>query len=304
MLEGDANLQLYIFDPEGKTPPRKLAGQDPSVRNYGSSWSPDGKQIVLAYWPGNPVQNNAESPAQTSRAVPYTRIAILPAEISPTASSGNTDGPFVLDIKPFYHVLANHPAGILESFVGRPVIDGLPFEIGGQAFLYSQTVADRGEMDLPDTFKGIRVGRKFDELHLIHHTRWPDAEGQTVAYMCLNYADGTKCILPIRYGVHVRDWYRLPSEEKELLTDPDTKICWRRPPVQYKAPVRVFKSKLTNPSPQKVVETIDVVSARAWRHIRCWPRPLPIAIRPARLRRRPPTMNRNANSMANWSSVS
>ena len=126
----------------------------------------------MAYWPGNPVQNNVESPAQTSRAVPYTRIAI-PAETSPTAPSGNTDGPLVLDIKPFYHVLANHPAGILDSLVGRPVIDGLPFEIGGQAFLYSQTVADRGEMDLPDTFKGIPVGRKFDELHLIHHTRWP-----------------------------------------------------------------------------------------------------------------------------------
>jgi len=58
------------------------------------------------------------------------------------------------------------------------------------------------------------------------------------------------------------DWYRLPSEEKELLTDPDTKICWRRPPVQYKSPIRLFKSKLTNPSPEKVVESMDVVSAR------------------------------------------
>jgi uncharacterized protein (TIGR03067 family) len=55
-MRGDVNLQLYILDPEGKTPPKKLAGQNPSVRNYGSSWSPDGKKIVLTFWPGHPAE--------------------------------------------------------------------------------------------------------------------------------------------------------------------------------------------------------------------------------------------------------
>jgi uncharacterized protein (TIGR03067 family) len=61
LMEGDANLQLFLLDPEGKTPPQKLAGQDPSVRNYGSSWSPDGKKIVISFWPGNTVEGNSQS---------------------------------------------------------------------------------------------------------------------------------------------------------------------------------------------------------------------------------------------------
>jgi uncharacterized protein (TIGR03067 family) len=51
-MEGNTNLQLYFLDPDAKTPPRKLAGLDPSVRYYGSSWSADGKKIVLVFWPG------------------------------------------------------------------------------------------------------------------------------------------------------------------------------------------------------------------------------------------------------------
>lgn len=49
-MDKDSNLQLYIFDPEGKNPPKILPGQNPIHRFYGSSWSPDGKNIVLSYW--------------------------------------------------------------------------------------------------------------------------------------------------------------------------------------------------------------------------------------------------------------
>jgi hypothetical protein len=262
VMDGDDNRQLYLLDVDGKESLQKLAGQDPSRNNILSCWSPDGKKIVFTSAPPKPVQNNVKAIVRYAAAAPYTANA-KPADRSSAASgSGNTQQPLVLDISRYYHVQADNPADVLKAFFGRQVIDGLPFEVGGQALLYGQTVADRREMELPDTFKTIRIGRKFDELHLIHHTRWPDAEGQTMAYICLNYTDGTKCILPIRYGAQVRDWYRLPSEEKELLTDPNTKICWRRPPVQFKAPVRLFKSILTNPSPEKVVETMDVVSAR------------------------------------------
>jgi uncharacterized protein (TIGR03067 family) len=189
-----------------------------------------------------------------------------PPNISPPAQARKQrvlQEPLTLDIARFYRE-DKYSASILKSFSGRQVIDGLPFESGGLAFLYGQTATDRHpQRSLPDTLQGIRIDRTLDELHLIHQTRWPDVEGETVAYVCLNYADGTKSILPIRYGAHVRDWEYLPSYEKDLPTDPDTKICWRRPPVMYKAPVRLFKSKLINPSPQKVVETMDVVSARS-----------------------------------------
>ena len=128
---------------------------------------------------------------------------------------------------------------------------------------YGKTPEAHGDAAYPFTHKGIRIGRKFDYLYLIHHAAWPDAEGATIAYVVLNYADGTEHIIPIRYGVHVRDWFNLPSYEKETITDPDTTICWRRDPVTYKAPIRLFESRFENPSPEKDVASMDVVSARS-----------------------------------------
>jgi beta-lactamase regulating signal transducer with metallopeptidase domain len=149
----------------------------------------------------------------------------------------------------------------LESYAGRQTIDGLPFEVRCQIFLFGQTYASRGRV-LPEVLKGIRIGRTFDELHLIHHTSWPGVDGETVANIELRYADGTKASLPIRYGLQILDWFYLPSFEQETPTDADTKVCWRHAPLQYKAPVRLFKTKLLNPCPAKVVQTMDVVSAR------------------------------------------
>jgi len=179
------------------------------------------------------------------------------------AAAAGASEPMTLDIAPFYRPLpAQFPRDILKSFFGRPVIDGVPFDAGGQAFLWGQAVAERREMDLPNAFEGIRIGRTFDELHLVHHTRWLDVEGQTVASVCLNYADGSKYVTPLRYGVHVRNWYRLPSEESAATTDPDTRVCWRRPAVQVKSPIRLYKTTLANPSPKKVVNTMDIISGR------------------------------------------
>lgn len=179
--------------------------------------------------------------------------------VAPVHASEKDSG--VLDLSKFY-LQPNRSMPQLKSFTGRQVIDGQPFQIDGQIRIYGRTPAIHGEGTYPYTLKGIEIGRKFEDLHLIHHTTWPDVQGQTVAYVCLNYANGTVHIFPIRYGVHVRDWRNLPSYEKETPTDPDTTICWRRAPVVYKAPMRIFKSRLVNPSPDEVVDTMTIVSAR------------------------------------------
>jgi hypothetical protein len=168
--------------------------------------------------------------------------------------------PLMLDLAKFFYEPNLKLDGKFEALMGRHVFDGLPFEIGGQVRVYGKTPCSRGQK-LQDAQKGIRIGRTFDELYLVHHTTWPDADGQKVAFICLNYDDGTDYVFSIRYGVHVRDWYNLPSYEKEVVSDPNTTICWRNPPVQYKAPLRIFKTKVVNPFPKKVVDTMDIVSA-------------------------------------------
>jgi hypothetical protein len=73
----------------------------------------------------------------------------------------------------------------------------------------------------------IKVGRTFDELHLLHAAHWSDMEGKAIARLQLNYSDGTRRTMDLGYGVHVRDWQRLHSEEREAVTDPSTKVIWR-----------------------------------------------------------------------------
>lgn len=186
--------------------------------------------------------------------------------VAPPLSVADTNA-LVLDIARFYRtrfVIENQTNATFQSIVGRQVIDGLPFEIGGQAMLYGQS-ADRAGGRFPEAFDGIRVGRRFDELHLIHHTLYQDAQGQTVALIRLNYEDGTAVELPIQAGVHVRDWFRTSAEETEILADPNTKVIFRGrlPAGAFSGTrVRLFKSVLRNPDPGKTVATMDIVSAR------------------------------------------
>jgi len=152
-----------------------------------------------------------------------------------------------------------------QTVCGWQVFDGLPFLIEGRGCVYGTKMGPEkrgGTNTYPDHI-GIEVGRKFDELHLLHVTQWADVEGREIARIRLNYADGTKHECPILFGGQVRDWHRMPSEEKELLTDPNTKIVWRAPGVErIKSTLRLFKTMLPNPEAEKEVTTIDVVSSK------------------------------------------
>jgi hypothetical protein len=188
-------------------------------------------------------------------------VAAYADELIAEKPIGNGE-PLALNLADYYQEDLDSDSDF-ESFTGRQIVDGLPFEIKGEFELYGKTAASRTNgKGRPDHVKGIRIGRKFDELHLIHYTTWPDVEGETVAYVCVHYAGGSEAILPIRYGYQVLDICNLPSYEKETIKDPDTTICWRRAPVVYKAPMRLTKSKFVNPIPDEVVETMDLVSAR------------------------------------------
>ena len=46
-MEGDTNRQIYILDIDGKTPPQRLAEQNPNKKSYTPAWSPDGKTIIF-----------------------------------------------------------------------------------------------------------------------------------------------------------------------------------------------------------------------------------------------------------------
>ncbi|HEX4141818.1 MAG TPA: hypothetical protein VHY09_15830 [Candidatus Methylacidiphilales bacterium] len=189
-----------------------------------------------------------------------TAVAIPTRAQTPVANSKN-DGAQVLDLSPYYARHFQAPDGSdskFKGYAGRKMIDGLPFDIGGEIMLYGKEEADRGK-EHPQGVTGIPIGRKFDELHLVDIVQWREYPGCPVATLRLHYADGSGADIPIKYGVHVIDWCRLDSEDAETLSDPHTKIIWRGPGGAL-GPVRLFKSELNNPFPHKIAKTLDVLS--------------------------------------------
>ena len=184
---------------------------------------------------------------------------------SPATNAPNVKGPLMLDLARFLRPLKlGEETYMFTSITGRQMIDGLPFQIDGQAILFGRTYPSRTGTSYPESLDGIRIGRKFDELHLIHYDAWLDVDGAPLARIRLNYADGSKYEYKILYGGQVRDWLQQPTEEREQVADPDTKICWRAS--GPKAPLdclRLFKTLLRNPYPEKVVDSMDVISTRS-----------------------------------------
>jgi hypothetical protein len=176
------------------------------------------------------------------------------------------DEPMTLDLAPFYwerFVTPQRTNSEMATVAGRQIFDGLPFQVDGRACLYGQALAHqrgRPASAYPD-IRGVKVGRTFDELHLLHATQFTDREGVVVAKVRLNYTDGTSHEFPIAYGGQVRDWQRLQSEAREIYTDANTKVIWRGPGVaRFKSTTRMSKTRLMNPFPDKVVTTMDFVS--------------------------------------------
>ena len=190
---------------------------------------------------------------------PPVRDAAPAAGGGKTAGTSDQAGPLTLDIARFCR-----PSRSLDACSGRKLIDGLPFEIRGQAGVWGQTTAERDqEHRFPQTLAGIRIGRTFNEPRsapLRELARRGRADDRLHLFELRRRHEGRPSPL---LRAHVRDRLFLPSFEKDAPTDPDSKLCWRGPVVVFKAPAQLYKTRLRNPFPQKVAETMDVISARS-----------------------------------------
>ena len=194
--------------------------------------------------------------APASKAAPVLKA--MPANDTPADETL----PFIVDLGPFYHDVYKKPGdSAYKGYFGREIVDGLPFDVKGQCILYGKSNADR-HIVLTNEILGIKIGRKFDELHLLHCAHWREYYGCPVAIIRLHYADGTSSDFEIRFNFQVNDWTRLFTEEREILDDPDTKIVWRGEGV-LKGTGRLLKSMLRNPFPDKRVDTMDLISTRS-----------------------------------------
>lgn len=187
----------------------------------------------------------------------------------PAADSDKTAGTKgrIIDLDPFYNIRLDDPTYDGPGTQLPPIkkeYDGLPFQLHGQVVLFGRHFAIRGR-HFPTRVDGIPIDARFEELHLLHHSRWPYVPGERIARIVLHYDDGSHHEYPIIFGDHVRDWHFLPSYENESIGDPDAKVIWRDMKLsQYNGYRRLWKTIFQNPYPKKRVKKMDLVSDQTY----------------------------------------
>ena len=141
---------------------------------------------------------------------------------------------------------------------GKGTFGKIPFIVGDNvAFLGSDRMPDH-----PRKIEGIKIGKKVEELHMLHGMGFGlfqgVGEGAHVADYVINYADKTKVEIPIVEGVDVRNWW----DEEGGLPVTKGKLAWTGENAASKRHgniIRLYSGSWTNPHPEKEVTTIDMV---------------------------------------------
>ncbi len=134
---------------------------------------------------------------------------------------------------------------------GDQVFCGVPFHVverdGGQAIMLAGRKFQQG---LVREVKGIPVNRKAAGLVFLHGCAW---SGGIVWRYGIHYADGTQVQVPVKYGVHVNNWW---SDNTDDLAE--AKAAWTGNNALHA--VTLYAQEWVNPHPEKIITSLDIVS--------------------------------------------
>jgi hypothetical protein len=175
----------------------------------------------------------------------------------------------------FYEPMLKADGNDLASFAGaattetpRKTLKGIPFRLDGVVLVGPGASVNgfTGEsIPVAKEVKGIPVGRKAQELHFLHSTNWFAPKDTKIAAYVVNYADGSKAEIPIRYGVDVLDWWAVPMDADRGASVTEGLVAWTGtnaatvrsgPELQ----IRLFLKTWKNPHPDQEIKTLDVVA--------------------------------------------
>jgi hypothetical protein len=147
--------------------------------------------------------------------------------LGPVSAGAEEKGVTYVDLQPQANqeLTANFGSGregnnLSELPKGEQTFKGLKFKVEDRFIqLGSELLRD----PKPDEVKGIKVGKTFAKLHILHSTLYGNgselgqegmpgdplfvAEGTKIGQYQVHYEDGTSEAVPIVYGQDVRDWW-------------------------------------------------------------------------------------------------
>jgi len=112
----------------------------------------------------------------------------------------------------------------------------------------------------PSKAEGIPVGRTCRRLRFLHAacTSYGTTNGTVIGQFVVHQENQPPIILPIRFGLDVRDWEALPKQEPQ--GQDHATIAWRGRNDAGRN-LQLFTTTWDNPHPQVKVDHLDYVSA-------------------------------------------
>jgi hypothetical protein len=151
---------------------------------------------------------------------------------------------------------------------GEQVMEGVKFQIADRVVQLGSKVME----EKPEKVEGIKVGRKFARLHILHATAYgggPNAVGTPwyveddtlIGEYRINYEDKSSENIPIEFGKDVRDWW-FREDEKETSRG---KVAWKGDndlAKQNSCRLRLYLTTWKNPKPDQKVVSIDYIGRK------------------------------------------
>jgi len=150
--------------------------------------------------------------------------------------------------------LGNDLGGLPQE---EQTLEGVKFKIGpGYIVLGSARLAAK-----PDKVEGIKVGKRFAKLHILHAAAWFPDDNAAIGEYTITWEDDTSVTIPIIYGEDVSDWWFIDGSPEPTRA----KAAWKGENDASKAMgkgIRLYLTTWENPKPDKKVKTIDFSSTK------------------------------------------
>ena len=198
-----------------------------------------------------------------------TRTAQLREQIPVRAESTPRQ---LIDLSQHYNVaLTENPFAMFrkqralsETFTTMPrgmaSFAGVDFDVRGIVALHGkQTQLRPIRADLKERVDGIQVGQSAKKLQFLHGTAWgTEPHGTVIGKVVVHYEDGETAEIPIRLGVHVRDWF-LSNQRRRQVSD--GKLAWVHSSPEFsQREIGVYLMTWENPRPDQVIQSLDYES--------------------------------------------
>jgi hypothetical protein len=208
--------------------------------------TPDG------YYPSEPpLVERSAIPASPPPAVALAS-RLMPVDLSGQVTHSldqpmlDTPGNDLSDLGPGFRTFAGvqfRPEGVV--LVG-------PGQTGGQF--------TDGPVAVPREIDGIPIDRKARRLYFLQGTHFSADPGSRIGAYVVHYRDGTTAEIPIRYGDDVLDWWANPGAGSGPA---QSQIVWtghNEAASRSGVDIRLFMKTWINPHPERVIETLDMVT--------------------------------------------